>query len=274
LQQVFINILSNAVKFTPLAGKITIFLRQIQNRFEIKITDTGIGIKPEFKPYVFERFRQAELSTTKRFGGMGLGLAIAKQLVELHGGSISVESAGEGQGATFKVLLPPGPPSDIRADSPAIFPKQGHLQQKVPDLGGQRILVIDDEPDARTLISRILLETKAEVETAASAKEALTSLNTQLPDILISDIGLPGIDGYELMKLIRKRPVDAGGSIPAIALTAFARPEDKSRALRAGFQMHLTKPIDWASLMAAITLLVPQAKMLAAKKGPTDDSQF
>jgi CheY-like chemotaxis protein len=249
-----LNLLTNAVKFTPPGGAIEVSLTQNQNRSEIRVKDTGMGVKPEFMPYVFERFRQADPSTSRRHG-LGLGLAIVKQLVELHGGNVAVESAGENKGAVFSISLPPGPPSEVRAESPAITPKPSRLRSSIPDLSGCRVLVVDDEPDARTLLTRILSETKAEIFAAASAEEALRLLTEKAPSIIISDIGMPKVDGYEMIKKIRTRSAATGGKTPAIALTAFARPEDRAKALAAGFQQHLTKPIEWGVLLSAIAQL-------------------
>jgi PAS domain S-box-containing protein len=261
LQQVVWNLLSNAIKFSSKGGKVQIALSRINSHVEIVVVDTGMGIKPEFLPHVFERFRQADASTTRTYGGLGLGLAIVQRLVELHGGLVRAESAGPGRGATFTVVLPvavmsrdqafDGPRAPASASPPEAF---GDL-----DLSGIRILVVDDEPDARDLIQRVLTECKAQVFTAASAPEALNALDSSQADILISDIGMPGVDGYELLRHVRARAPDRRGDIPAIALTAFARSEDRTRALRAGFLVHVAKPVEASELIATVGAIAGRA---------------
>jgi PAS domain S-box-containing protein len=261
LQQVIWNLLSNAVKFTPPGGTIEIVERRSGGRIEISVHDTGQGIDPEFLPYVFDRFRQSDASTTRSHGGLGLGLAIVKTLVELHGGQVSVESPGPGQGAIFVVSLPdtianplPGRRQEVLAGrhQPDELP-EFHCD---PDLfTGLKVLVVDDDPDGRDLIARILRECAADVALADSATEALKMFAEFKPDVLVSDIGMPGVDGYELMRRVRGLGPQNRGTIPAAALTALARPEDRTRALLAGFQTHIAKPVDAVELIAAVAAL-------------------
>ena len=254
LQQIVWNLLSNAIKFTPNGGKVQVVLERLNSQIEITVADTGVGITSEFLPYVFDRFRQEDASTTRHFGGLGLGLSIVKRLVELHGGSVRVHSPGEGRGANFIVSLPlmvdrnltNGDRLHLRTPSAAA------LEFKRSDLSGLRVLVVDDEEDARELIKRILIECDAEVFTASNAGEALALLEAERPQVLISDIGMPAIDGYELLRKARLLEEARGGKIPAIALTAFARSEDRTRALRAGFLVHVSKPIEPSELVATI----------------------
>ncbi|MGA2229447.1 MAG: PAS domain-containing protein [Tepidisphaeraceae bacterium] len=259
LQQVFWNLLNNAVKFTPRGGRVQVRLERAESILEVTVTDTGEGIKPEFLPYVFDRFRQSDASTTRRHGGLGLGLAIVKQLVELHGGSVRASSSGVGSGATFIVSLP------ISAIPPEPEPAEGRQSSKAsnapisaglsPDISGVRVLVLDDEPDVRALLKRLLEDCNAVVTVAASAQEALHLLQTQLPDVIISDIGMPGQDGYGFIRHVRACPPELGGLTPALALTAYARAEDRARAVMAGFQSHIAKPVEAVALIAMIAQL-------------------
>ncbi|MDZ8055275.1 MAG: PAS domain S-box protein [Aulosira sp. ZfuVER01] len=243
LQQVVWNLLSNAVKFTPSEGNIEIRLAKIGNEAEIQVKDTGKGIDPQFLPYVFDCFRQEDGTITRQFGGLGLGLAIARHITELHGGTVKVESAGEGLGATFKVRLP------LTSNNPA--PTQNHPQLVEPcDLSQLRILVVDDEADIRTLLVMILEQYGAEVKVAASAVEAFIILERYQPNLLISDIGMPNMDGYALMRQIRMLPPDQ--QMPAIALTAYAGEYDQRQAITAGFQLHIPKPVAPKELVRAI----------------------
>jgi PAS domain S-box-containing protein len=248
LQQVIWNLLTNAIKFTPAGGAVRAALERADSHVEVVVSDTGAGIPPEFLPHVFERFRQADGSITRRHGGLGLGLAIVKQLAELHGGTVRAKSAGEGHGATFAMSLPGLPPEEPHAatgsgrDNPC----------DRTDLTGVRVLVVDDEPDAREVVKRLLGECGAAVTTACSAEEALDALRRERPDVLVSDIGMPGVDGYELLRRVRALGRDRGGDVPAVALTAFARPDDRLRALRAGYQLHLAKPVDVPELYAVV----------------------
>jgi PAS domain S-box-containing protein len=262
LQQIVWNLLSNAIKFTPRDGKIQVVLQRLNSNVEISVVDTGIGIKPEFIPYVFDRFRQADASTTRMFGGLGLGLSIVKHLAELHGGSVSVTSGGEGEGSTFTVRLPC---VAVRRQSPAgdrVHPRgsgSGTADFHHSDLSGIKILIVDDAADARDLITRVLRECGAETLTASNGEEALRCVENERPQLLVSDIGMPDLDGYQLLRKVRELGPDRGGSIPAIALTAFARSEDRTRALRAGFLVHVSKPIETAELVATVASVVGRA---------------
>lgn len=259
LQQVVWNLLSNAIKFTAKGGRVQVRLERINSHIEISVSDTGVGIKPEFLPHVFERFRQADQKTTRQHGGLGLGLAIVRHLVELHGGTVQAESPGEGQGATFVVKLPVVPV--YRKDNLAerVHPA---ASESLPAYGcperldGLKVLVVDDEADTRELLKVGLGHCGAEVLTAGSALEALEAIEEERPQLLISDIGMPDEDGYELIRQVRALPATRGGKIPAIALTAYARTEDRLRALRAGYQMHISKPVELAELVAVMASLV------------------
>ena len=260
LQQVMWNLLSNAVKFTPKGGRVQVLLECVNSHVEVSVIDTGEGIAPEFLPHVFDRFRQADASTTRKHGGLGLGLSIVKQLVELHGGSVRVKSAGADQGATFTVSLPltvvhPGADSDVERRHPRVPPVESAPLQPCVEIAGVKVLVVDDEPDARGLIKRLLEDCRCEVVTAGSADEALHLARTRKPDVLICDIGMPGEDGYSLIRRVRSLGTEQGGSVPAAALTAYARPEDRVKAMLAGFQMHLAKPLEPAELIAAVASL-------------------
>jgi PAS domain S-box-containing protein len=256
LQQVFWNLLTNAVKFTPAGGRIDVVMERVNSHVEISVEDSGLGIKPDFLAFVFDRFRQADSSTTRRHGGLGLGLSIVKHLVELHGGSVRVKSPGEGQGSTFVVALPI---SVIRTDDseqaghPAFSDVDVRTIQ-LPDLGGVRALVVDDEPDARGLICRLIEERGGHCTLAESGAQALEMVGEKV-NILISDIGMPDFDGYQLIKTIRMMDGELR-RLPAIALTAYARNDDRQRALLAGFQMHLSKPVEPRELVAGIASLL------------------
>jgi PAS domain S-box-containing protein len=255
LQQVIWNLLSNAVKFTPKNGKVQVLLARVNSHVEISVADTGAGITPDFLPHVFDRFRQADASTTREYAGLGLGLSIVKSLVELHGGVVRAESDGAGRGATFMVRLP------VMVMRTSTNPEQ-RLHPRTPlvsspayilaDLTQLKVLVVDDDADARDLIKRILEECGAEVLTAASAMDALSLVPRARPKILVSDIGMPQVDGYELLKRVRALGEAQGGNMNAIALTAFARSEDRARALRAGFINHVSKPVEPSELIASV----------------------
>jgi signal transduction histidine kinase/ActR/RegA family two-component response regulator len=255
LQQIVWNLLSNAIKFTPKGGKVDVLLERVNSHVEITVHDSGVGIKPEFLPLVFERFRQADASTTRSFGGLGLGLSIVKQLVELHGGSVRAKSPGEGQGATFIVSLPLAPVRNGEAREHPTTNRATYIDCEQFDLRGLRVLVVDDEADSRALLDRVLGQCHIDVLLAANAHDALDVIRTQRPDVIISDIGMPGEDGYELLRRVRALPEEAGGRTPAIALTAFARSEDRTRAMIAGYQVHIAKPIEAPELMATIASL-------------------
>lgn len=244
LQQIAWNLLSNAVKFTPKGGTITVVLRETGPRAELVVSDTGMGISPSFVPHVFDQFRQQ--SSTRRYGGLGLGLAVVKQLVELHGGAIRVESGGEGQGSSFAVSLPR---SVQREDTPP------PSEAVAVTLVGRTVMVIDDEADARAMLELVLGDAGATVIACATPEEAMRSLHQQIPDLIVSDIGMPDRDGYQLMRSIRNLPPEKGGRVPAVALTAFARSEDRTRALLAGYQVHMTKPVEPRELVATLASL-------------------
>ncbi|MGV0103846.1 ATP-binding protein [Nostoc sp. DSM 114160] len=253
LQQVIWNLVSNAIKFTDIGGRVDIHLKQVNSFAEVTVIDTGQGIHPNFLPYVFEYFRQADSATTRKFGGLGLGLAIVRHLVELHGGTVRVESAGEGQGATFTVRLP------LMAT-----PSQKNAGSKPPEpslnLHGIKVLVVDDNADTREFIAFMLEMYGANVTTVTSAFEALATLTKYRADVLLSDIGMPEMDGYMLVRQLRALPYQQGGKIPAIALTAFAGEINYQKAIEAGFQGHIPKPIDPTNLVETITDLVKQTQ--------------
>ena len=260
LQQVFWNLLSNAIKFTPKGGRVQVLLERINSHLEVSVSDTGEGIDPEFLPHVFDRFRQADATTTRQHGGLGLGLAIVKQVVELHGGTIRAKSPGKNQGATFVVSLPftvmhpevePMPPRRHPSSEPAASAVHSDVQ-----MTGVRMLVVDDEPDARALLRRFFEERGAMVSTASSVAEAFSMFQAERPDVLISDIGMPGEDGFALIRRVRALPADQGGRTPAIALTAYARSDDRVKAVLAGFQHHLSKPIEPVELLVTVASLL------------------
>jgi PAS domain S-box-containing protein len=258
LQQVVWNLLSNAVKFTGRGGRVQVRVERINSHVEIAISDTGIGIAPEFLPHLFERFRQADAGTTRERGGLGLGLAIAKHLVEMHGGTIHATSQGLGTGATFIVRLPVmvvhREPVKERRMRPTGPPSEPGIP--VPDLSGIRILAVDDDRDALNMVADILEAAGAEVSGVDSALDALNALKHFTPDLIVADIGMPRMDGFQFAAEVRKSSNEALRDVPMAALTAYARSEDRARSLRAGFQIHLAKPIDPAELMAAVASLV------------------
>ena len=248
LQQVVWNLISNAIKFTPIGGHVQVTLERVNSNIEICVADSGIGIQADFLPHIFERFRQADATTTRKHGGLGLGLAIVKQIVELHGGTIAANSDGEDKGATFRVKLPVAVSQWKLGEHP-----RASQRLSVPwvnaDLSNVKVLVVDDDPDSRDLVHRLLSDCGATVTGAASAAEALAATHNQRPDILISDIGMPEIDGYQLLRSLR---TNSEIRFPAIALTAFARPEDRTRALLAGYVAHVAKPVEAAELIATV----------------------
>jgi PAS domain S-box-containing protein len=266
LQQIIWNLLSNAIKFTPKGGKVQILLARGTSHIEISVADSGIGIKPEFLAHVFERFRQADASAARMHAGLGLGLSIVKQLVELHGGTVRADSPGEGRGATFTVELPLAVVHRNVYARERLHPKTspaGASEFKVMDLSGVKVLVVDDEVDARDLMRRVLGDCDAQVLTAASADEALTIVERERPHVLVSDIGMPHVDGFELLKRVRALGEAKGGKVPAIALTAFARSEDRTRALRAGFLVHVSKPVEPSELVATVASVSGRSGELA-----------
>jgi CheY-like chemotaxis protein/two-component sensor histidine kinase len=254
LQQVIWNLLSNGVKFTPKGGKVQVVLELTGSTLQVSVTDSGEGIPPDFLPHIFERFSQADGTPSRRHGGLGLGLSIVKTLTEMHGGSVSVTSAGKGKGATFRLKLPLRVAAAEVAKSYQPSDELGLPQLArtgVPALAGARVLVIDDEPDARQILRRLISGNGGTAELAASAQEAEALIPSFNPDVIVSDIGMPGADGYTFMRDMRRK----GVTTPAVALTAFARAEDRIRAIQAGFQFHLSKPIDPAELMTVVASL-------------------
>jgi PAS domain S-box-containing protein len=258
LQQVFWNLLINAIKFTPRGGRVQVVLQRVGHHVEVGITDTGEGISPDFLPHVFDRFRQSDASTTRRHGGLGLGLALVKQLVELHGGRVRATSPGVGRGATFVVELPvaTGLARRPAPEHATLFDSEDRPPPDRPcvSLRGVRVLLVEDDPDARALVKRVLSECHAEVTTAASAAEALDLLRADRPDVLVSDIGMPGQDGYELIRQFRAMG-NGARDVPAVALTAYAGAEDRERAILAGYQVHVAKPVEPAELVATVAKL-------------------
>ncbi|MDT4897141.1 MAG: hypothetical protein QOH25_2218 [Acidobacteriota bacterium] len=266
LQQVIWNLLTNAVKFTPKGGRVQVRLERIDSHIEITVSDSGEGISPDFLPYVFDRFRQADNTISRRHGGLGLGLSIVRQLVEMHGGTVNVHSDGLEQGSTFIVKLPRMIVHDsklLKEDSSRQHPTAERATVPFtcpPELAGLRVLVVDDEADARDLLAMVLKSCGAQVTTAATAGEALGVVKRLKPDILISDIEMPGEDGYSLIGKIRALQPEDGGQTPAIALTAHARIEDRLRALSVGYQMHVAKPVEPAELVVVLASLAGRQK--------------
>jgi signal transduction histidine kinase/ActR/RegA family two-component response regulator len=258
LQQIVWNLLSNAVKFTPEGGRVSVRVQRDGSTATISASDTGEGIRPDVLPSLFEPFRQADASTTRRHGGLGLGLSIVKQLVSAHGGSVSARSEGPDKGSTFEVELPLRASAVDAARSAPLAPAP-QAAPDAPRLDGLRVLVVDDEQDALTLLGEVLETKGAEVHTAASAVEALARFASIRPDVLVSDIGMPEIDGYGFIRRVRSLPSSAGGATPAVALTAYARTEDVQRAFAEGYQMHVTKPVEPAQLATAVANLGARA---------------
>ena len=256
LQQVFWNLLSNAVKFTPRRGRIDVQVDRVGSNLKVEITDTGQGIHPEFLPFVFERFRQADSSYTRQVGGLGLGLAIVRHLIELHGGSVGVTSGGEGSGATFTVTFPISAAGESETGAEQ-KPAESSLRSEIEKrLTGIRVLLVEDNEDSREMLKVMFEQYGIEVTAVESAAKAYESLERSPPDILISDVGLPGEDGYELMRKVRQFAPDRGGLIPAIALTGYASLQDRDRAFEAGYQEHLSKPVDIDILLELVNDLV------------------
>jgi signal transduction histidine kinase len=263
LQQVVWNLLSNAIKFTGARGAVQVWLRRVEGEVELTVSDTGQGIQPEFIEHVFERFRQQDTGAARRHGGLGLGLSITKQLVELHGGRIDAASDGEGRGATFTVRLPTANVEPVRvADVRAPL-------ETPPTLAGLRVLIVEDEPDARELVERLLQERGAQTTAVGSAAEALAAYEAAPPDVVVSDIGMPGEDGYAFIRKLRalELALGLGRTTPAAALTAFARREDRRRALLAGFQTHIAKPVDPLELVVVVASLAGRTTALSGE-GP------
>jgi PAS domain S-box-containing protein len=261
LRQVVWNLLSNAMKFTPKEGRVQVRLERVNSSVEIVVSDTGIGIRPDFLPHIFERFRQADSGVAREHAGLGLGLAIVRNLVELHGGTVYATSGGEGRGATFRVRLPirivhP----DWQPEPDRVHPLHGEIAPPpsladLPNLRDTHVLAVDDDPDALSLLKEVLEAVGATVTTATSSRAALEIVATDRPDVLIADLGMPLMDGFELIQRLRTSHDNAARGIPAAALTAYARSEDRAKALQSGFEMHLTKPIDPAELIAAVKAL-------------------
>jgi len=258
LQQVLWNLLSNAVKFTNKGGKVQVRLEQVNSYVEVAVSDTGIGIAPEFLPHVFERFRQADSGMSRERGGLGLGLSIARQLVEMHGGTIDVSSGGVNQGATFRVKLPVMIVHPARQPEMRVHPRTASsgARLQLPSLREVRVLAVDDEADALALVSEVLEAAGAQVRTASSADEALKKLEEEVPDVVLTDLGMPHVDGFQFIDRVRHHPNPRIQEVPAAALTAYARSEDRTKALASGFQIHLAKPIEPAELVTTIAALV------------------
>lgn len=265
LQQVLWNLLTNATKFTPKGGRVQVSLRRVNSHVEITIADSGQGIAADFLPHLFTRFSQADSTIARQHGGLGLGLALVTSLVELHGGSVTAHSEGLGQGATFVVSLPLTAVHHEEVEPPLTpAPSTAPIAAR-PDLRGFRVLVVDDEADARTLIQHILLKCDATVTTAANAAEGLEAVKQLRPDMILSDVGMPVEDGYDFLAKLRQLSDAEGGDTPAVALTAFARSEDRRRALMAGFQMHLPKPVEAAELLAVAANLCSASRRAKAR---------
>ncbi len=270
LQQVFWNLLSNAIKFTPKGGRVQVLLERVDSHVEVTVIDTGEGIAPDFLPYIFDRFQQADASTTRRHGGLGLGLAIVKNLVELHGGTVRAKSGGLGKGATFIVNLPlmvfHPPPDPKRREHPKSRSRELPIPPSV-SLDKVQVLVVDDDPDARSLLRVVLEAAGAVVDTAGSAKEGMGQLLSKPVDVLVCDIGMPDMDGYTLMRNIRRLEDPQKNGVSAVALTAYARLEDRMEAIRAGFQNHLPKPVETSELLAVVqSLASPRSKQSGAEE--------
>lgn len=264
LQQVVWNLLSNAVKFTPKGGQVKVCLERVDSHVEVSVSDTGEGIPPAFLPYVFDRFRQADSSSTRRHGGLGLGLAIVKQLVELHGGKVHAKSPGPGNGSTFLVMLPLISVIDALpygTDTAAPGRAGARVALDAPSLSGIKVLVVDDDEDTRQVLKSLLELHQAQVVSAHSAADALDMVAEGGLDLVLCDVGMPGTDGYGFITTLRSRSREEGGRIPAIAVTAFARVEDRTRALLAGFSAHLAKPVDSLELVATVASVVGRSRL-------------
>ena len=261
LQQVIANLLANAIKFTPRGGRVQVVLERVNSHLEVVVNDTGEGIAPDVLPTLFDGHRERDGGPSKRrFGGLGMGLSLVKRLVELHGGYVTARSAGENQGATFVVALPLAAVHDLGANDADRQHPRSQLSRPatdvdLPGLEGVKVLVVDDEPDARDLLRRVLQQRNATVFLASGARDAIDLVRQTRPDVIVSDIGMPNLDGYEMIRLIRSMPEEQGGRTPAVALTAFARSEDRRRAMMAGFQVHVAKPAEPAELVATVASL-------------------
>jgi two-component system, chemotaxis family, CheB/CheR fusion protein len=266
LQQIVWNLLSNAIKFTPKGGTIHVRLERENDSVKIVVEDTGIGIEPEFLPHVFDLFRQADSRTNRSYGGLGLGLAIVRNLTTLHGGTVRAESSGAGKGSTFEVILPPKPPADESEDESEtglnldVNADLQSIAEGARPLEGARVIVVDDDPDSREMLNAALTAIGGEVRTCTSSAEALKTIKEWVPDFLVSDIGMPGEDGYTLIRHVRELPAERGGNIPALALTGYATLDDHHRALAAGYQMHMAKPVELGRLAAVAARLVERSR--------------
>jgi CheY-like chemotaxis protein len=267
LQQVFWNLISNAIKFTPPRGRVEVRLSRIDSQFEIRVMDSGRGIRPEFLPSVFERFRQADSTTTRVHGGLGIGLAIVRHLVELHGGSVSASSEGEDRGATFSVRLPAVALGVTSLDRDRAAATKGARRRAsgTSDLRGCRIVLVEDDPDGRELLAGSLRRAGADVVAVGSAAEGFDAIRRSAPDVLVSDIAMADEDGYSLIRRVRLLAPEHGGRVPAIAVSAYAREEDRLRALAAGFQQHLAKPFDPADLVALVARLARRRSIASSR---------
>lgn len=262
LQQVVWNLLSNAIKFTPKRGEVTVELKNEAGQVVIIVSDTGEGISAEFLPYIFDRFRQAESTSKRQPTGLGLGLAIVRHLVEAHGGTIHASSEGLGKGATFRVTLPLLAVHRDAADGePGFLSAESAVSAASAILKDLRVLVIDDEEDARELLTIAFTRSGAQVKAAAPAPAALDILRRWKPDVLVSDIGMPGLDGYDLIRRVRALESETGGTIPALALTGYASADDAARARLAGFQTHVAKPVMPSDLVLAVANLVAEGRV-------------
>jgi CheY-like chemotaxis protein len=269
MQQVMWNLFLNAVKFTPPGGFVRVSVSRVANQAEVRVSDTGCGISSDFLPHVFDRFRQAEGSTARLQPGLGLGLTLVRELVELHGGTVVAQSAGKDQGSTFTILVPiPAVllfPPDAEAPASSIPPEPEPAPSSMPPeppsaplrhiLEGTRVLVVDDEPDARDALVGLLEHYGAEVRAAASVSEAMAALKLSLPDVLVSDLGMPGEDGYDLIRRVRQLPAAGGAELPSLAVSAYATEEHRQRVLTTGFQRHLEKPVAAAELVVEVARL-------------------
>jgi len=260
LQQVFLNLLSNAIKFTPENGRIDVKINRSGSNIEVEVSDTGQGIKSEFLPFVFERFRQADNSYTRQVGGLGLGLAIVRHLVEMHGGTVGVESKGENMGATFKITLPVSTKETEQKAAPPNLSKSFEQSESEAMLKGVRVLLVEDNEDSRDMLKIMFEQHGLDITAVDSAAAALFAVKEIKPDILVSDVGLPGEDGYALISKIRQLSPEQGGTIPAVALTGYASSQDRARALEVGYQEHLSKPVDIDKLLELVEKLVSRSK--------------
>jgi CheY-like chemotaxis protein len=273
LQQVLWNLLVNAVKFTPPGGRVNVALERVNSHAEILIQDSGVGIAPNFLPHVFERFRQADGSTTRRHGGLGLGLSIVKSLVELHGGTVKAESPGEGQGSAFRVALPivttHAEDGNLDSRAPVVLDLDA-----LPRLSKVSVLVVDDEADSLLFFGRLLEECGAHVLLAVDAEQAMDMLRSESVDIMVSDIGMAGADGYQLIQQVRALQDERIATIPAVAVTAYARADDRRRLLLAGYQMHISKPVEPQEFVAGIASLVGLTGRNSAFKRAAGETRY